>query len=777
MRINNLFDEGKTIYVFWRGDDKILKATKYDGFFPYFYSENPEGIFKSYTGKRLQKVIVSKPQDIRRQRTATSWEADINFVKRFLIDKVDSIEKSPLVHAFVDIEVQANELPNTAYAEYPISCISIWDSLTQVNKTFFLGEYDTEFNMLNDFIAYLKKIRPDVLLAWNMSFDWDYMFHRIPDLCEKISVIGKSRYGHDDVRYPAGMAICDYLTWFKLITLGREKQYTLENIAQKYLKDRENTKVDFSQLTPELKEKNANDVLRLVKLEEKFKLVEYYDEIRRLTKVEWEDLQWNSRMIDMLLLDEAKKKHVVLPCKPSGEEDAEFAGAYRDIFATGLVKNVYKADLSSAYPLMIVDFCLDTANISKHEEGIKVDTLYFKQNPDALLPSVIRRLIVLKNNLKKELKTLSITDPVYKSTEIKYNAIKGLVNTSYGVTALKFFRLFDDRVASSTTFMVRSLLHYVEDKMNAMGHKVVYVDTDSVMYLADRDYTVELNQYVQEWCKSVGKDKTQIEFAAEGKFESLLLLAKCRYVGLLRTMKGELETETKGVESKRKDSTEYIRTFTKELINKILKEVPKDDIFSWIKEEIKNFQNNKIMDIAFPCKLAKQAHEYKNIPIFVRAMTNTPEFKAKVGDNFYYIFMKGQDSTKKEMVKAFNEDNFAHINKDEIDWQRVLERNIIMKLDVIFEAMKWDIKEIYLAPATTKVCPQCTKEKSLSRFPETGLICSVCAKHLIAEQEKPKLVKKTKDSTKPLTLPKKDAIIDTISKDDAIAELKKRGVL
>ena len=79
MRLNNIFNDGRDIYVFWRDDDSVLKATRYGGFFPYFYTENPSGPYKSYTGKALQKVIVSKPSDIRRQRTNKSWEADIHF--------------------------------------------------------------------------------------------------------------------------------------------------------------------------------------------------------------------------------------------------------------------------------------------------------------------------------------------------------------------------------------------------------------------------------------------------------------------------------------------------------------------------------------------------------------------------------------------------------------------------------------------------------------------------------------------------------------------------
>jgi hypothetical protein len=66
---------------------------------------------------------------------------------------------------------------------------------------------------------------------------------------------------------------------------------------------------------------------------------------------------------------------------------------------------------------MIVNFCLDSQNITKNKEGIKIQDYYFKQNKDALLPSVVKKILVLKDNLKKEVKKDA-------SIIIKYNAIK-----------------------------------------------------------------------------------------------------------------------------------------------------------------------------------------------------------------------------------------------------------------------------------------------------------------------------------------------------------------
>jgi hypothetical protein len=108
--------------------------------------------------------------------------------------------------------------------------------------------------------------------------------------------------------------------------------------------------------------------------------------------------------------------------------------------------------------------------------------------------------------------------------------------------------------------------------------------------------------------------------------------------------------------------------------------------------------------------------------------------------------MEGLDETKKDMVKAFDETRYNHINREEVDWQAMLERNIIMKLDVIFTAMKWNLMDIYTAPPTSKICDKCLKDKSFCRFPETGNTCKACLT-LIEKANKPHRVKKTIESS------------------------------
>lgn len=754
MRITNIYNHGRTVHLFCRDEKGEQSINVVNSFFPYYYLPDPNGEHVSYKGERLRKMIVSKPSEVTKNRGDSAYEADILFTRRFLVDKVDELEKCPIKYAFIDIEVLTKEFPNVQRAEKPISCISIYNSFSKKIECFYIEDYSGEFDMLNAFMKYMKTESFDLWLSWNVKFDYDYLHNRIPDFAESISVIGKARYGHDDVTYPAGISIVDYLAWFKKVTFNREKSYALDSIAQKYLKEESFEKIEFGVLNPKIKEKNINDVRRMVDLEEQKKLITYFDEVRRLAKVEWEDLIWNSRIVDVLLLQEAKNQKVVLPMRQKDLEKEDFEGAYREAFETGAFTDVGKYDLASAYPFAIIDFCLDPANIDDEEEcqhksdvdriGIETkagqeriehfidqakkadpegtvqeakpaEVTYFKQNQGALLPTVVKKLMILKNNIKKELKVLELDSQEYKDVKAKYEAIKSIVNSAYGVMGNRFFRLYDKRVASATTFIVRSLLKYVKERVDKDGYKVIYVDTDSIFIESKENLKDYLNGLIRQWgIETFQKDDVSIEFDYEGIFEKLFIMTKCRYMGYLNKGKKGVEEEVKGIEAKRKDSTIFLKTFQKELLIKIMDKEKKENIVTWIKEKIEALKIQPLKNISFPCKLARQPDEYKVTPIFLRALRNTEGYEKRVGDPYYYIFMEGKDESKKEMVMAFDEENFEHIDRDKVNWDRMIERNIIMKIQGIFEAMKWSLSDVVtLKPKKTR--KKTTKAKTVVR--------------------------------------------------------------
>ena len=747
LNVVNIANSGKEIFV-WHRIGKTLSLYKDSTFRPYFYQVSPKGIYKTIDGQKVEKITCVRPSDIKNRRDENSYEADIAFPKRYIIDKISSFGKVDLKYSFIDIEVLTKELPNYLYPEQPISCISCSNSYTGEIKTFYLVDYaeqyqdycsdiieDVEKELLNEFVKWVKEQQFDLLLGWNfIEFDWRYLSARYKkvfgcELSEILSPIAQAKYLGSSMGevipnlIPAGISVMDYLDMYKKI-YRTESSYALDAVANKELKVPIRKKIDFSTLTENIKIKNIEDVRLLMEIDKKLKIVEYYDELRRMSMCEWSDVTWNSKMIDMILLREAKNKGIILPSKHYGEgqdnpfiTEETFEGAYRRC-ETGLFKNLYELDLSSAYPQMIIDFCLDIANIKT--EGVTINKVKFYQNSNALLPTIAGKLISRKDILKQQLKGLNPETEEYKNLEIKYNAIKAVTNSLFGVCGLKIFRLFDYRVASSITYLVRDLLHYIENELKKRNVNVIYIDTDSLMLDTKENPKDLCNELVKQWAKEkYNKDRINIAFDEKGIYEKILVVALCHYKGYLRKKSG-LEVVIKGIEAKRKDSSVFIKEFQTILIDKIMNEESQESIIKWINLEKERIKTLPLMNVGFPCRISKPKEGYKSIPIFLRALGYTqelvPSFQKNTGDSFYWIPVKpfgtsmrksSRNKTNKETgektiqssekevnkdVLVFDEDNYEHIK--EVNWEKVIDKSIIDKVEHIFEALKWDISLI-----------------------------------------------------------------------------------
>lgn len=711
--LQNVANIGSYIYLFCREKDGSLNIIKDQSFLPYYFQEDTNGSYKGYDETKLNRIDCRIPSDVTKQRNNESWESDILYTKRYILDKIESIEKSNPRIMFLDIEVQANELPRpreTKTSPYPISTIVIYDNYTKKYKTFFIKDYSSEFEMLEDFCKTVHSIQPDLWLSWNSDFDMYYLFYRYPDLASKISPINKTRWRRD-IEAPAGISIVDMLGLYYKYTLGKKDSYALMNVANDELKYEIEEDFDFENIEI-AKNKCQLDVRKMVELNEKLNLINYYDEIRLLTHTLWEDQAaertgygWqsnNSKIIDMLALMEAKKLNVILPSKYMNSEETEsIEGAYREVLETGLFSDLAKVDISGAYPQAIIDFCLSPENfIDEPEENtIKIDvisretkehkaTYYVKQNSNAVLPSLVRKLLKMKNELKEKMNQEEKGSEEYKKLEIAYASRKSLVNSAFGVIAMRYFRLFNFKTGDTITFLIRDLLNFIKQKLEKENKIVRYFDTDSAFLDGKEDITEQLNLWALEWgMDKYNNEKVDITFDYEGFFSSIFIPAMCRYRGRLETSKGQ-KIETKGLQMKRRDSCEWVKKWQEELIDKILDKESKENIILFIEKSIKKMQEADLLSISVPCKMNKPRKEYKKKEIYFEAIDETQklvsEFNKTVGDRFYWIYMT------EPRVMALGKKYNSHIDRNKIDWQKMIERNILNILVPIFKGLNWE---------------------------------------------------------------------------------------
>ena len=596
--------------------------------------------------------------------------------KRYMIDKVKELSPVKLRWQMFDMETLSKSLPKpkeTHQAKDKISCITLYDNLTDQYRQWYLGDFENESDLWFAFINYVKTNPPDLLLAWNMNgFDFPYLYHRIADFCKRISPIGQDRYGNKDFQFPAGISIIDYMEWWKKFTLNKEDSYALGSVMGKHLgwDKGEFTEIDFSKLSPDIKSRNMIDVKGMVELEKKKQLIPHFDMIRRLTKVEFEDLIWNSRMIDSLLLQEAKNQNVALPMRPVKsdyeEEDDDFEGAFREAFKTGAFFNIGKYDVSGAYCYPIIDLCLDSINIVDQLEDNcieidvndrltqeKVASYYVKQNDKALLPIVVKKLVEEKNKLKEIKNKLDPISKEYEEIEKRYEAFKTIVLSAWGVIGNKYFRRYDKRVASMITSIVRDLLHYIHTELEKLGYQVLYIDTDSVFCDDKGENIVDLlNGLIKTWALKTFNKELSVKFDYEGHFKKLFIMAKTRYLGYLDTGHG-VKKEIKGIEAKRKDSTAWMKVFQRELLEKILNKETKESIFEWIHEQIVSIKESPLEDIAIPCSINKKISSYKVNTKPIQALENSPGYNKEIGDRFYWIYVEPEYDISEEEVTEY----------------------------------------------------------------------------------------------------------------------------
>ena len=740
--LQNIANIGKDIYLFNRQSDGSLDIQKDVLFLPYFYQSNPNGIFLGYFGGKFNKMFKKLPWQIKNVRDVkVDGESDIIYTKRYLLDKVNII-KSRTKWIMFDIETQSKIIPNPLVAPDPITSITVYDNYSQQYKQFWTLNYKTEYDLLNAFINYINEIKPDLLIAYNVDgFDMPYLVTRFPDFSEKISPINKKNYHN---QYPEGISVVDYYQFIKKVY--KYKRNTLDYIYSEEFKVPQNSvKYRFDIISDIIKEKNLEDVKKMVALENKLHIIDYFDEQRRLAKVLWEDLCHFSVSIDGLILQESKKKGVVLPSKPEEEErlrrkeEDKIHGGW--VFSIpGRYEGVTLLDVSGTYPSLISTFNLDPVNIRKESstQTVKIRKINIYQNPDAIVPTVSRKLIYAREQIQKEL--LNKTGLEFDLLKKKDEAHKSLNNTLYGILLFKNSRIYNKDIADTITYLARFLIRYIKFSLNKLGFKVVAADTDS-NFIHSKDFekieNLCNNILIPKWLKHFGKTEGKLKFKYEGYFENVVFTGDKHYKGNFVKANGEKKVIDKGIEIVRRDSSKYQETFLEDLYNKILKGDNENECSNWIKQQINEFKNHPLKNIAAPFQ--RNETVYDSEPVFIRALKYTdeilPNFSKEYHNDLYYIYvksmgkaerkssrmLKNKETGKRERkesntlidknVLVFEGDDTSHIK--EVDWDKMIEKNIIKKVKIIYTALKWDFS-IFVPKKEKK--PRKKKEKTITEF-------------------------------------------------------------
>jgi DNA polymerase elongation subunit (family B) len=574
----------------------------------------PFPLYGSIKREKLKRIWVKKPTDVPELRDDyfdETWEADIKYNRRYLIDKgiingfdenlepvdfelppevcvVDIEILNRLKQEFEDLVRRLNEpvaICGLKFKENENPIIICVDREQKRHKVVKLTDrtimyVNSEVHLHIWFWKILKTKFPDVITGWNVDFDIDYMIGRGKKLAElsgkynielrnllaekfiKYINIFDSMRGYDRIYEPVRKGL-KYIA--RILGISKRSEWGGARFYETYMKSQEEAiqyNID-----------DVNDTWNIIKLVD---LVQYYWEDKNFTGVEELRLTFfNSIKIDTVCLRHALGRFA-LPTAPKYEEkpdEPQFKGAFVVDPIRGVHFFVGLFDFSRFYPAMV-----KTKNIS-YEIPVGHPELGF-------MPEVVDIFWEARDSIEEKIEKLTPGTPEYKILHPKKMSRKFLLNAVWGVFGDISFRLYDKEKAGMITRLCRAGIKMLIQFAKKLGFISLYGDTDSVFIHIPIDIVgklkdiinkiVEKSKWIAEKVNKAFKTvfKTDlINVKLEKVWHPLCLTSvKKKYFGRVVWEEGKFVDRviTRGMESVRRDSSELTKKVQQKLYDMIL---------------------------------------------------------------------------------------------------------------------------------------------------------------------------------------------------------------
>jgi DNA polymerase elongation subunit (family B) len=371
-----------------------------------------KGLSTTLHDESLVRLTCGVPNDVGKLREYfdETWEADVLFPQRFLIDtdirtgveapqtdgsptKVHVDDLEPLDEdevpdvkprmVVLDIEVKSEGgVPDTELVEQPVTAISAYDNYDDEYREWVLeheewGErpdfdenlpdgmkdvqvdvYSNETTMLDEFHEYVINRRVDLLSGWNADgFDFPYLINRSNEInahnVHDWSPLGQTFTTKSNTPVVKGIELFDMLEAYEETQFHEKKSYSLEYIANDELGFGKEDVADIDEAwmhdPAQFVKYNLRDSEAVVEIERSQQIINQYDHYREVTGQLYTECHHAISLIDMLFLRDARDANVALPTSVKPDVD-HYHGAKVFPPEPGKHKNVFYPDLASLYP-------------------------------------------------------------------------------------------------------------------------------------------------------------------------------------------------------------------------------------------------------------------------------------------------------------------------------------------------------------------------------------------------------------------------------------------
>jgi len=727
-------------------------------------------LFKTLTGEIVAKYHTKTPGDVPhfRRMFSKTWEADVRFTTRYLIDKVPKLEPVNLRIQYTDIEwdQETDQIISIAvYDNYLDKVVAfVWKpnlrpDVVQETYTFpksgyqfqaTIHLYNSKGSMLKGYLDFVKETDPDVLTGWYfIKYDMPGIINSVNSIrglsSASLSPIGKcyiskeKRYYKDDV-VCKGRVIWDTLKAYDNLQPTGLPDASLEAIAEKELGEGKHplTKPIPWLWRNDLKtlvEYNCKDAVLVYRIDNKCKVTDYYDSLRRWVGCEWENVFSGTQMWDTYILRKVQGK-VILPTKKQIVIE-RIKGAEVFIPQKGIHEWIVLIDLKSLYPSNIVTFnmsperivrdnSVNTDKLGKHRIYHLPNGVSFYAKPIGLFPSILLEVDAEREKYKAEMKKYPFGTSEYDVYFHLSEGIKVHKNKLYGATLYKKFRLAEREIGKSITFVGRKVIIWCRQHIIDFGLKVLYGDTDSIFYISNKDNLEEviqemnaviksINEGVKDLVEELGGDRNNCYIKIEPKkiYKYFLIAklksgergAKKRYAGRVVWAEGKEvdEVDIMGFEFRRSNSSRLSRELQKKIFKVLFGYEPRDQLREYVKQAKRILEGVGIMPdyeyFGIPQSITKPFNKYKQDNPWRRGAMWSNEYLGlnfTVGDKPKVIYVRRVPSSypKTDVVCFRNNQDLLNLIGLEVDVEKMFQKSVVMKLEQILDAANISIEEI-----------------------------------------------------------------------------------
>lgn len=711
-----------------------------------------ETVKKVCLGKEITAVkvtvqapaMVPKIKDYLKESNIDYLEADILFVRRYLIDreiyptheyvvegeevparsKVRCIEAKsvtpgdgtydePKILAF-DIETYPDVLRST---DMPVLMISFygkdfrkvvtWRRFSTENKD--IEFVNSEADLIRSFVDIVKTYKPDIITGfYSDGFDFPYIVARAKkykiklDLGLDYSAVQAGKGRRLNFRIP-GITHLDihHLTRNILAQFLKTDQYTLNSISKELLGESK-VDVDIVRLADawdnndhamlnRFSEYNLQDSAMTYKL--CYQLLPSVLELVRMTGIPIYDLSRMamSQMVEWFLLRNAKKYNIVSPNRPGAHERAERAsksliGAFVVKPTPGLYKNIMVFDFGSMYPTIISSHNISRATIRCDCCRETAPRVPFEGKDIWFCQKKKGYLPLMIGDLIKRRMRIKEILKEKKSKFLKARSagLKLLSNSYWGYMAYENSRWYSFDSAQAILAYERYYIKSVIGRVTKEGYQVIYGDTDSIFLVSDSHTIEDAHRLIEDINRNL-PGIMSLEF--QGLYPAgIFVSAKGSDTGAKKRyslLDQDDRLVIKGFESIRRNASQIAKEVQQKVLGIILKENNFEKAYKYVRDVIDNCRKGRIPIEKFVIKtqLTKPVEEYESLGPHVAIALRMKDKGIPVGARTIIEYVIVKEGKKiRDKAREVHE-----ASPDDIDPEYYISNQIIPAVAKIFE--------------------------------------------------------------------------------------------